>query len=381
MGDLKNLDWLLEGFVEKGPASGAALRVYKGKEVVYDRCFGFADFDSKRPFKSDTICQMASMTKVIAAAAAMQLYEQGKFLLTDPVSDYIPTFKNRKIFTMDGRGNIITVPAKKELTVGHLFDMTSGITIDWDWENPNSKALTAISKKLQAEGRYTLSNYALAAGEVPGAFEAGEHYFYGQSLDIAAAIVEIISGKTFGQYLKENIFDPLGMCDTHFFLPEDKKDRCAVMYRMEDGKRVPASLPPVFYTTTYESACGGLYGTIEDYSRFALAMTLGEYNGVRILNENTIRLMAMNRLCPQALKEFENPYLSGYGYGLAVRTRMHPEAGSNTSIGEFGWTGGFGTWVLMDPAKEITIVHMHQSMPNREEYLHPRIRNIVYSAL
>lgn len=381
MDKLKNLDRLLKGFVEEGPAAGAALRVFKGTEVVYENCFGITDVDSKRPFRTDTICQIASMTKVIAVAAAMQLFEKGEFLLTDPVGDYIPTFRNRKVFTMDGRGNILAVPAKNEVTVGHLFDMTSGITINWDWENPNSKALSAITRDLEAEGRYTLTEYAMAAGEVPGAFEAGEHFFYGQSHDILAAIVEIITGKTFGQYLKENIFDPLGMCDTYFFPPEEKKDRIATMYRLEDGKRVPASFPPIFYTKTFESACGGLYSTLDDYSRFALAMTLGEKSDVRILSDNTIRLMAMNRLCPQALKEFENPYLSGYGYGLGVRTRMRPEAGSNTSIGEFGWTGGFGTWVLMDPVKEITIVHMHQSMPNREEYLHPRIRNIVYSAL
>jgi len=381
MGDLKNLDRVLEGFIEKGPAGGAALRVYKGTEVVYESCFGYADVDSKKPFRTDTICQIASMTKVIAVAAAMQLFEKGEFLLTDPVSDYIPSFKDRKVFTMDARGNILAVPAKKKLTIGHLFDMTSGITINWDRENPNSKALSEITRKLQSEGRYTLTDYAIEAGKVPGAFEAGEHYFYGQSHDILAAVLEIITGKTFGQYLKENIFDPLGMCDTFFFPPEEKKGRIAVMYRLQDGKRIPVSLPPIFDTTTFESACGGLYSTLEDYSRFALAMTLGEKSKVRILSDNTIRLMAMNRLCPQTLAEFENPYLSGYGYGLGVRTRMRPEAGSNSSIGEFGWTGGFGTWVLMDPAKEITIVHMHQSMPNREEYIHPRIRNIVYSAL
>ena len=185
MGDLKNLDRLLEKVITMEP-SGAGLRVYKGKEAVYEHCVGVADIENNRPFKTDTICQMASMTKVIAVAAAMQLFEKGEFLLTDPVSEYIPSFKNRKVFTMDGRGNVVTVPAKKEVTVGNLFDMTSGITINWDWGNPNSKALSDVTRQLNAEGRYKLKDYAIAAGEIPGAFEAGEHFFYGQSHDIVA---------------------------------------------------------------------------------------------------------------------------------------------------------------------------------------------------
>jgi CubicO group peptidase (beta-lactamase class C family) len=380
MGSLKNLDHLLDNFIIKGPP-GAALRVYKGKEAVYQRCVGLADIAGNQPFTDETICQMASMTKCIAVAAAMQLYERGEFLLTDPVSDYIPAFRDHKVYAMDGTGNITAKPAKNTLTVGHLFDMTNGITINWNINNPNSRDLSAGSDKLQAEGRYTLAEFAKIAGEAPAAFEAGEHFFYGQGLDVLAHVIEVISGQTFGEYLKQNIFDPLGMCDTHFFVPEEKRSRCATMYRLDEKGRTPTTLPPIFYTTTYESASGGLFGTIEDYSRFARAMTLGAFEGTPILDKRTIRLMTLNRLCPQALKEFENAYHSGYGYGLGVRTRINPAAGSNTSIGEFGWTGGFGTWVLMDPTAEVTIVYMHQSMPNREEYIHPRIRNIVYSAL
>jgi CubicO group peptidase (beta-lactamase class C family) len=380
MGNLANLDRLLEHFIIKGPP-GAALRVYRGTEPVYERCVGLADEANNRPFAADTICQMASMTKVIAAAAAMQLYERGEFLLTDPVSEYLPSFKDHKVYGTDGQGNVTARPARNVLTVGHLFDMTNGITINWNINNPNSHDLSAGTEKLQAEGRYTVAEFAKVAGAAPAAFEAGEHWFYGQGLDVLAAVVEAISGKTFGDYLKANIFDPLGMADTHFFVPEEKKDRCAVLYKIDEQGRTPALLPPIFYTKTYESASGGLFGTIEDYSRFARAMTLGDFQGVQILDKRTIQLMTMNRLCPQALKEFENPYHSGYGYGLGVRTRLQPAAGSNTSIGEFGWTGGFGTWVLMDPTAQVTIVYMHQSMPNKEEYIHPRIRNIVYSAL
>ena len=380
MGSLNHLDRLLDEVLAIGPG-GAGLRVYQGENLLYERYVGYADEDKGVPFTAQTICQLASMTKPIASAACMQLFEEGRFLLTDPVEDYIPEFRDHKIYAYSPRGDLSVVPAKRTVTVGHLFDMTSGITVDWGWPNPNSEALAARMQECRERGCYTLQEFAKAAGQIPGAFEAGEHYYYGQSLDVAAAILEKLSGQTLGDYLKTHIFAPLGMTDTCFHVPEEKKERIAVLYQRTPEGRKQGDFPELFYSPTYESACGGLFGTMEDYSRFALAMTLGEYRGVRLLNDSTIRLMAMNRLSDQALRDFENPYLSGYGYGLAVRTRIHPEAGSNSSIGEFGWTGGFGSWVLMDPVKKITIVYAHQCSPNKEEFTHPRIRNIVYGAL
>ena len=380
MGSLKNLDGLLEDVLGLGIA-GAGLRVYQGEELLYEKYVGYANAEKRTPFDDKTICQLASMTKPIASAAVMQLFEKGKFLLTDPVEQFIPEFKDHKVFSYSPRGDLSIVPAKKTVTVGHLFDMTSGVTVDWHWKNPNSEVISDMMDECKKNGTYNLTEFAKAAGKAPGAFEAGEHYYYGQSLDVAAGLLEMLEGKTFGEYLKENFFTPLGMVDTYFHVPEEKKDRVSPLYYFRDGKRVQGDFPAIFYFPTYESACGGLFGTIDDYSKFALAMTLGEYKGVRLLNDSTIRLMAMNRLGEQAMREFENAYHSGYGYGLAVRTRMRPEAGSNSSIGEFGWTGGFGSWVLMDPKEKITIVYAHQAAPNKEEFVHPRIRNIVYSAL
>lgn len=384
MGDLKNLDRLLETFIEEnGPSpSGAGLRVYQEDALLYERCIGYRDAEHKKPFAADTICQLASMTKCIAVTAAMQLYEQGLFLLTDPVEYYIPEFQNRQVYDRNEKGELFIRPAKSPVNVGQLFDMTCGVTVNWDRPDPNSHALFLGTEKLMKEGKYNLQEYAKLAGQVPGAFDPGTHFYYGQGHDILAALVEILTGKKFSVYLQENIFDPLGIRDMSFRVPAEKEDRLAVMYALQDRKRTPAKLPDIFYAPDFESACGGLYGTLEDYSRFARCMTLGEWNGVRLLGDRTIRLMAMNRLPEEIRKaDFENAYHAGYGYGLGLRTRMYPAAGSNTSIGEFGWTGGFGTWVLMYPKEKITIVYFHQSMPNREEYIHPRIRNIVYSAL
>ncbi len=381
MGDLKNLDALLERNMNEIGIAGAGLRVYVGEDCIYDNCVGFADVENGKPFRPDTICQLASMTKCIAVTAAMQLYEKGLFLLTDPVEKYIPEFANRQVYYTDERGFILTRPAKSPVLVGHLFDMTSGISVGWETPTLNGKEMAEGTQKLIAEGRYNVMEYAKLCAQIPGNFDPGEHFYYGDSHNILGALIEAITGKSFGEYLKENIFEPLGMKDMYFIVPAEKEDRKAVLYALDNGKRTIGQLPFFFFDPHFESACGGLYGTLEDYSRFARCMTLGEWNGVRLLGDNTIRLMATNRLNPQALKEFQGPELSGYGYGLGLRTHMDLGGGFNSSVGEFGWSGAWGTWVAMDPAKKVTIVYFQNANPGYGDVIHPRLLEVVYSAL
>ena len=220
LGSLKNLDALMHKSPELGPG-GAGIRVYRGENLLYENYVGYASIEKNIPFTDRTICQLASMTKPIASAACMQLFEQGKFLLTDLMEDYYPEYKDHKIFTYTPRGDLRVVPAQKPVTVGNMFDMTSGITVDWHWTNPNSEAISVLMDQCKAEGTYDLQHFAKAAGQVPGAFEAGEHFYYGQSLDVAAALLELLSEQTLGEYLKEHFFDPLGMEDTYFRVPEE----------------------------------------------------------------------------------------------------------------------------------------------------------------
>ena len=381
MGNLKNLDALLEHCLNDIGIAGAGLRVYVGEDCLYDKCVGYQDVENGKPFRPDTICQLASMTKCIAVAAAMQLYEKGLFLLTDPVEKFIPEFANRQVYYTDERGFIMKRPAKSPVLVGHLFDMTSGISVGWETPTLNGREMSEGTQKLIAEGRYNVMEYARLCGRIPGNFDPGEHFYYGDSHNILGALIEAITGKTFGTYLKENIFEPLGMEDMYFIVPEEKQERVSVLYALDNGKRTIGHLPSFFFDPHFESACGGLYGTLEDYSRFARCMTLGEWNGVRLLGDRTIRLMAANRLNPTALREFQGPDTAGYGYGLGLRTHMDPCGGINSSIGEFGWSGAWGTWVSMDPAAKVTIVHFHNAMPSYGTEVHPRILDIVYSAL
>ena len=164
MEKLRELDALLDEVIETGPA-GAGLRVFKGTGKVYERFVGFASEQKKTPFTGKTICQLASMTKPIASAACMQLFEKGKFLLNDPVSRFIPEFEKHEVFKVSPRGDITAEPAKNVVTVGHTFDMTSGVTVNWHLRNPNSEGISELSDKLMEEGKYTLQEFAKAASQ------------------------------------------------------------------------------------------------------------------------------------------------------------------------------------------------------------------------
>lgn len=232
----------------------------------------------------------------------------------------------------------------------------------------------------------TVQGMSQVLSKVPLAFDPGTHWHYGLSHDVLGALIEVLSGKSFGEYLEENIFAPLGMRDTSFRLPPEKRDRLAARYLLEDGRRVRvgADVDEDYQPdATYESGGGGLLSTLEDYTRFAQAMACGgSLEGVRILGSQTIDLMRQNHLSPQQMEDFNWPFLAGYGYGLGVRTMVNPQAGGcNGSLGEFGWCGMLGTWVMIDPAERLTAVYMQQLTPNLEAYHQPRMRSVIYGSL
>lgn len=226
-----------------------------------------------------------------------------------------------------------------------------------------------------------------AMAEVPVAFDPGTHWLYGFGHELVAGLIEVVSGKGVGQFLKEELFEPLDMKNTGYHYFGDIRERMVTTYLLkEDGSREAS---PYFQRdelfepeAKYEGGGAGLFSTVRDY--LALTQMLacgGEYQGRKIMGRKTIDLMRCNQLNEQQLKEFRNPYLEGYGYGCGVRTLMDPSAGVNSSVGEFGWTGMLGTYVSIDPAEKLSLVYMHNLFPNREAYIHPRIRNIVYGVL
>ncbi|MBB3113993.1 CubicO group peptidase (beta-lactamase class C family) [Paenibacillus phyllosphaerae] len=388
MEQFRHLRPLLRRFVDQGPP-GCSLLVSQNGQVVFEDYVGYADAEKQQPIAPDTIFRIFSMTKVVTCAAALLLHERGLYLLNDPLEEYLPEFKNPLVYREQQQGEWIATPATQPIRVKDLFTMSSGLT----YQGANSETerrINTLMNKLneQAKNGQPFDNRTLSKGlaEIPLAFDPGTRWQYGLSHDVLGAFIEVLTGKTLAQFMQEEFFGPLQMRDTSFRITEEKRHRLAAMYlRDEAGTLSPTDLFDTTYPEDYryESGGAGLLSTLSDYARFANMLALGgELDGVRIMNPRTIKLMAANQLTSEQMNDYNWGYLAGYGYGLGVRTMMDPAAaGSGASVGEFGWSGLPGTWMMVDPKEKLTAVYMQQMLPNLEAVHQPRLRNVIYGAL
>ena len=374
----------LSRFVSSGQIAGCAVRVMRKDEVLLEDSFGYADLVEKTKMSSEnTIFPIASMSKVITVAGIMRLYEQGLFKMWDPVSEYLPGFKNPKVALGKEDGSYEIVDAKGEVTLRQLFTMTSGVPYGWA-DTAAGRIRIEKEKEWQESGREEPGTveYANLVGQLPLAFEPGEKWMYGFSIDVLGAVIEVMSGKSLGNYLKENLFDPLGMKDTGFFVPEEKMNRVATLCHINEGlkpeKRWYRSSKPNF-----ESGGGGLYSSVRDYSRFAqMLLHGGTLDGVRILGRKTVDLISTNHLTAEQRKGSTWDTQRGYGYGLGVRVLTNPElAGINGSVGEWGWDGAFGNWFCVDPKEELTCVYLTTNLPGDHYRFIPKLMASMYASL
>ena len=374
----------LNRFVSSGQIAGCAVRIMQNNEVRYEGSFGYADIESKVPMRSgDTIFPIASMSKVITVAGIMQLYEQGLFKMWDPVSEYLPGFKNPKVAQEKPDGSYEIVDAKSEVTLRQLFTMTSGVPYPWA-DTAAGRIRIEKEKEYEASGKPVPGNveFSNLVGRLPLAFEPGERWMYGFSIDVLGAVIEVLSGKTLGEYLKENIFDPLGMEDTGFFVPAEKHDRIATLYHIQENLKPEERDFPSF-APAFESGGGGLFSTVHDYSRFAqMLLHKGTLDGVRILGRKTVDLISTDHLTPEQRKGDSWDTQRGYGYGLGVRVMTNPElAGSNGSVGEWGWDGAFGNWFCVDPKENLTCVYLTTNLPGDHYRFIPKLMASMYASL
>lgn len=388
MADFSYLDGLLKSFPQKNLA-GCGCAVAKEGKILYEGYHGLADIESNTPVTEDTSYRLWSMTKVIVCTAAMMLFERGKFLLNDPLYEYLPKYRKHTVASLMPDGKVEYTESKGPMFVKHAFSMAVGLPYPYD-ESPTCKALTAANEKLDNEhgrGNYTLLKQVDAFAEVPIACEPGTRFIYGYGHDLVAALIEVLSGKKLSTFLQDEIFGPLKMTNTGYRYFGNLRERMASVYmRGEDGSMKKIDGPHDHLhepDAVLESGGGGLISTIRDYIRFSQMMANGgRLDGEQIIGRKTIDLMRCNQLNERQLQDFGGTYNAGYGYGLGVRTMMNPAAGgSNTPIGEFGWTGMLGTWTAIDPSEGVSAVYMHQLMPNMEEYHHLRVRAAVFGAL
>ena len=389
--DSKKIDRLLNRFIEEGvPGCGLAIS-YQG-EIIYTGYKGMARLEDQKVFDRNTVLQIYSNTKNVTATAIMKLYEDGLILLNDPVEKYLPFYKGVKVRGTDGSNEIYTLPAARPLRIKELLTMTAGIP----YAGFGTMAMRDLAS-IQGFFRMPTMDLAKEIAKIPLDFEPGSHFQYGYCFEILGALVEAVSGQKFGTYLKEQIFDPLGMQHTTFTLTKEMEKDLATVYELGSNGGCVASKEAVVHKregSGFEGEPGGegLLSTIEDLIRFITMYAMGgKYNGHRILSRNTIDLMRENHLEGTALADMQAvtrrswPWYEGYGWGLGGRTLISKtQAGSNGSLGEFGWCGAAGTYLLADPEKQIAIAYGHQLWPssnNRQEYCHPRIRNVVYAML
>ncbi|HKM00159.1 MAG TPA: serine hydrolase domain-containing protein [Mobilitalea sp.] len=380
----KYMDQFLNKTIKTGP-SGCGCAVAKDGKTLFENYYGFADIEKQKLITENSVYRQFSTTKLVVVTAAMILFERGGFLLNDPISEYFPEWSDTQVADKLEDGTYNIRPAKRPILVKDCFSMSMGIGYGGD--DYTHQMMEKVRNELNAEvGDYTLRQDINAMSKVPIMFDPGTHWLYGFGHELVAGLIEVVSGKSIGEFLKEELFEPLGMKSTGYRFFDDMRENLVNLYqKSEDGSMIPVKgmfderLEP---EAKYEAGGAGLFSSVRDYLAFSQMLACeGNYKGNQIIGKKTIDLMRTNQLGEQQLKEFRNPYLDGYGYGLGVRTMMDTSKGSNTSIGEFGWTGMMGTYVVIDPSERISVVYMHNLQPNMEEYIHHRVRNIAFGAI
>lgn len=386
---LARIDKVLQEYVDnKWLAGGSAIIVHNGS-IVYYKAFGYDDINAKKAEKRDAIFRIASQTKGITSVAVMMLYEQGKFLLDDPVSKYIPEYKDQKVLDKFNEKDTTytTVPAKRDITIRDLLTHTSGIA----YAQIGTKESNAIYYKNGIVGGIGVDKIILGEkmrklGSMPLFHQPGEKWTYGLNSDLLGYLVEVVSGMSLADFFRKNIFEPLGMRDTYFYLPKEKYSRLATLYTEDSTAHIKKmdeymELNGKFYRDypategTYYSGGGGLSSTAYDYAVFMqMLLNGGEYNGKRILSRNAVNLMTQNQIGDLNLGD------NKFGLGFGILTEKG-KAKTPVSVGSFDWGGMFSSSYWIDPKEKITGQLFINQFPNSHGDIHNKFKVLVYQAL
>ncbi len=386
---LQRIDHMVKAYIDEGKMNGAAALIARNGKIIYYRAIGYDDRESKKALKRDAIFRIASQTKAITSVAVMILYEEGKFLLDEPVSKYIHSFKNPQVLDKYNAKDTTytTVPAKREITIRDLLTHTSGI----GYAQIGSSESNAIYAKNHISSgigtdRKVLAEDIQMLGSLPLMHNPGEKFTYGLNTDVLGYLVEVVSGMSLDKFFSTHIFDPLGMNDTYFYLPAEKFNRLVTAYIPDSTgklKKIPSVMNlsgPVMIdypktNGTYLSGGAGLSSTVYDYAIF-LQMLLngGEYDGKRILSGNAVRMMTMNQIGDLRLGD------DVFGLGFNITT----EKGSgkmSANTGTFEWGGAFSTTYWVDPKEKIVALFYKQLWQDPAPEAASKFRVILYGAI
>jgi CubicO group peptidase (beta-lactamase class C family) len=392
---LQKIAPVMQRYVERGTYSGVSVLVAQDGVVAYEGAFGHRDREAQAPMTADTILRLYSMTKPIVSTALMMLVEEGRLRLVDPLAAFVPAFGKTKVYGPHGEH----VAPRRPIFVRDLLTHTSGLTYGFLADSPVSKD---YAKGKLIDPHVTLKDGIEDLAALPLAFHPGERFHYSVGIDVAARVIEVVSGQSLGAFLRERLLQPLKMDDTDFVVPEGKRDRVAAMYGRPDcigGVTLPeaydlwregrndrldvSSTYPVDAPGTFERGGHGLFGTISDYFRFAqMLCNGGALDGVRVIGRKTLELAHSNHL-PLSLLPIEiggGPLL-GYGYGIGSRVLLDAAAsGVSGTAGEFGWSGAAKTHFWVDPKERVVGLFMAQSMLSFD-LPEADLRGLAYGAL
>ena len=384
MKDFTRLDNLLKRFVEEGTNPGCAAAVMQGDELIWHGEAGYADIESGKEVDLHSMFSQASTTKLFTYAILGMIYEEGKFLFSDPLSDYLPEWKNTKKYVTLPNGAVETAPLEKPITIRDAVAMMCGLpycmvpAID-----PATPTLTAMSRQMREllkKGPSTIAEEVRVMAEVPVMFEPGSHWQYGFGSEITGVLVETFEGKPLREVFQDRLIKPLELEDADTFARPWNKDRIVTNY----AKKGPGQFEPMadFSALDPDSVPAGARPNLLISARdFAVFMQMlangGTYKGRKFLGAGTVAMLHENQLGPVQMADFECDYLAGYGYGLGFRTLLTRKYGHNGNLGDFGWTGGTGIWVEADPVEKFAVAYMHNMRPNEELYHHHRVRAVV----
>jgi CubicO group peptidase (beta-lactamase class C family) len=381
-------DLAIQEWVDKGWMNGGVGLIMHNGNIAYYKAFGYDNIEKKTPMQVDHIFRIASQTKAITSVAVMMLFEEGKFLLDEPVSKFIPEFKNPqvldKFFEIDS--SYTTIPAKREITIRDLLTHTSGL----GYAQIGSTTANAIYAKNGVVGgigvdKITLEENIKRLGKLPLFHNPGERFTYGLNTDVLGYLVQVVSGMNFGDFLTKKIFEPLGMKDTYFNIPKEKQNRLVSLYSQKNGvlELMPETykINGTFYRDypnknfPMQSGGGGLSSTIMDYAIFLqMMLNEGTYKGARILSRNTVRMMTMNQIGDI------NNGINKFGLGFGITTERG-SAKLQTQENTFDWGGMFATTYWVDPREKIVGLFFRNVYPTQNGDISDRFRVLMYQAI
>lgn len=389
-------DHMQRNYIGPAKIAGCQIAVARHGHIAYNRCFGMMDIERNRPTRDDTIYRIYSMTKPITSVALMTLYEQGYFQLNDPVSRFVPSWKNHRVWVSGEGADMVTEAPARPVTFRDVLSHMAGLTYGGGLpgvgvQHPIDNIYRTL--RIRSAGTTdTMMEFMDKLSQVPLRYQPGQAWMYSLATDVCGALVEIISGKPFAQYLQDVIFGPLGMVDTAFHVAPEKHDRFAANYERGPDKKLKLLDDPATSAfskpVAFKSGGGGLTGTTADYMRFCEMLRRGgELDGHRILGPRTLEVMHMNHLpggkdlTQVAIGGFSETANEGVGFGLGFASTMDQVATGGLGTGDYYWGGAASTIFLVDPKEDLTMVFMTQLMPSGTFNFRGQLKSLIYSAI